>query len=91
MTPSDPNLEDELKELIFRRCNIRSAVPEELASDAPLFGPDSPLGLDSLDAVEVVVAVQKRYDVRILSDEIGRKALTSLRTLADHIRRERQG
>jgi acyl carrier protein len=90
MMPSEPNLEEALKRLIFRRCNIRSAKPEDLASDAPLFGPESPLGLDSLDAVEVVVAVQKEYNVRILSDDVGRKALRSLRTLADHVRRERQ-
>ncbi|BCR03208.1 acyl carrier protein [Desulfuromonas versatilis] len=79
------SLETELQELIIDACNVPDA-PEEVDPEAPLIGPDSPLGLDSLDAVEVVVAVQKKYDVRIGGQDTSREVLRSLRTLADFIR-----
>jgi len=47
-------------------------------------------GLDSLDAVEIVVAVQKKYGVRIGGQDSSREVLRSLRVLADFIRRERK-
>lgn len=85
---SADNLEQELRDLIVDSCNIPDA-PEEVFADAPLIGPDSPWGLDSLDAVEIVVAVQKAYGVRIGGQETSREVLASLRTLAEFIRKER--
>jgi acyl carrier protein len=82
-------LERELQALIIEVCNVLDP-PGEVSADAPLIGPDSPFGLDSLDAVELVVAVQKHYDVRIGSQETSREVLRSLRTLAEYIRRTRQ-
>jgi acyl carrier protein len=81
-------LEKELKEVIVDACNVPDA-PEDFPDDAPLIGPDSPLGLDSLDAVEVVVAVQKRFDVRIGGEDTSREVLQSVETLAAFIRREK--
>jgi acyl carrier protein len=81
-------LERELQDLVIEVCNVTDP-PAEVAPDAPLIGPDSPFGLDSLDAVEVVVAVQKRFEVRIGSQETSREVLRSLRTLAEYIRKER--
>ncbi|MBW2163113.1 MAG: acyl carrier protein [Deltaproteobacteria bacterium] len=65
-------------------------IPDVLPLDAPLIGPDSPLGLDSLDAVEIVVAVQKDYGVHIDAQKTCRRVLESLRTLADFIRKQRK-
>ena len=76
-------LEKELGDLIVKICNVSVPLP-----NAPLIGPDSPLSLDSLDAVEIVVAVQKEYGVHIDAQETGRKVLESLRTLADFIRKQ---
>jgi acyl carrier protein len=59
--------------------------PAEPQADALLFGEQSPYGIDSLDAMEIVVGVQKRYGVRIDSQETSRRVLTSLRTLAAYI------
>ena len=81
-------LEQELHDLIVKICNVSMPIPDALLPDAPLIGPDSPLGLDSLDAVEIVVAVQKEYGVHIDAQETGRRVLESLRTLADFIRRQ---
>ena len=77
-------LEQELKRLIIEACNIPDP-PEDFPHDAPLIGPESPLDLDSLDAVEVVVAVQKRFGVRIGGEDSSREVLESVRTLADYI------
>lgn len=85
------SLQQELKAMIFTLCNVEGVNPDELALDDPLTGPDSPLGLDSLDAVEIVVEVQKRYGVHIDSQETSRLVLTSLNTLADFIQRQPQG
>ncbi len=79
-------LEQELIALISDLCNIEDIVPAEVPFDAPLIGPESPLGLDSLDAVELVVAVQKNYGVRIGGKSSSREVLQSIATLADFIR-----
>jgi acyl carrier protein len=83
------NLEQELAEMIVETCRVTGPLPLEMSPDAPLIGPDSPFGLDSLDAVEVVVAVQRKYNVRIDNQESSRQVLQSLRTLAAYIRRQR--
>ena len=79
-------LEKELVEMIVKVCNILDPVPDDLSFDDPLIGPESALGLDSLDAVEIVVAVEKTYHVRIDAQETSRKVFRSLKTLADYIR-----
>ncbi len=80
-------LEKELKNLIIEACNVPDA-PEDFPDDAPLIGPESPLGLDSLDAVELVVEVQKKYNVRIGAEDTSREVLQSVETLAAFIRKE---
>lgn len=84
------NLEQELVEMLIEACRVAGPIPADLSLDAPLIGPDSPFDLDSLDAVEVVVAVQRKYNVRIESTKSSRQVLQSLRTLADYIRRHRE-
>lgn len=83
-------LEKELSEMIMETCRIAGPLTEEVTPDTPLIGPDSPYGLDSLDAVEVVVAVQRKYQVRIEAQETSREVLRSLRTLADFIRSQKK-
>ncbi|OQY18419.1 MAG: acyl carrier protein [Desulfobacteraceae bacterium 4572_35.1] len=75
----------ELQEMIIEACHLQEDIPDNVAPDSPLIGADSPLGLDSLDAVEIVVAVQKKYGVRIGGQQSGRDVLQSLSTLADFI------
>jgi acyl carrier protein len=77
MTP----LEHELLDMIVEVCDIPAPVPA-MASDAPLIGPASPLGLDSLDAVEIIVTIQMRYGIRIDAEKIGRTILQTLGSLA---------
>lgn len=79
----------ELQNLIVEACHIQEDVPERIDPDVSLIGPDSPLGLDSLDAVEIVVAVQRHYDVRIGGEDTGREALDTLNSLAQFVEQHR--
>lgn len=82
-------LERELLAAICTTCNLKDVDIGAIGSDDPLLGPDSPLGLDSLDALEIVVMVQKEYGVRIESENTSRIVLQSVATLAAHIARSR--
>jgi len=79
-------LEHELLELICTTCNLQDVEMEKITSDDPLIGPDSPLGTDSLDALEIAVTVQQEYSVRMNSENTSRVVLQSLATLAEYIK-----
>jgi acyl carrier protein len=83
-------LEQELSEMIIETCRVAGPLQQEITPDTPLIGPDSPYGLDSLDAVEVVVAVQRKYQIRIEAQETSREVLRSLKTLASFIRSQQK-
>lgn len=78
-------LERELIEAICKTCNLQDVEPITIKADDPLIGPESALGIDSLDALEIVVMVQKDYGVRIESENTSRIVLQSVATLAAHI------
>jgi len=61
-----------------------SCAPDSIEPDAPLFGGD--LGLDSLDAVQLLTAIEQRFAIRLTDSELAGGALTSLSRLAELIR-----
>ncbi|HOU52923.1 MAG TPA: phosphopantetheine-binding protein [Myxococcota bacterium] len=75
----------ELRELIAQACDLAPERVAALGVEEPIVGPESPLGLDSLDALEIVTAVQRRYGVRIDSQNTSLRVLASLRALAQFI------
>jgi acyl carrier protein len=77
--------EHELLTAICATCNLKDVNIDTISSDDPLIGPDSSLGIDSLDALEIVVMVQQEYGVRIESENSSRIVLASVATLAAHI------
>jgi|JI10StandDraft_1071094.scaffolds.fasta_scaffold445789_2 acyl carrier protein len=86
---SDP-LIDRLKILIVATLKLEGVRPEEIPDDEPLIG--SPrFGLDSIDALELVLALEKEFGVKIGSSEESRQALTSVATIAAFIRAHAPG
>lgn len=77
-------LEDELKQVIIDELKLEDVEPDEIADEDMLFGEG--LGLDSLDAVELVVVLKKKYGVDLEDMDKAREAFTSVKTLADYIR-----
>jgi acyl carrier protein len=83
-----PDNELELKELIVAALHLEEVVPADIASDEPLFGEG--LGLDSIDALELGVAIRQRYGIRIeaVTDEV-RAHFATVRSLARFIAGQR--
>lgn len=80
-------LKQELKALIVGELSLEGVDPGGIADDAPLFG--AGIGLDSLDAVELVVLLQRHYGIRIKDLEEGRKIFATLDTLAAYVMEHR--
>jgi len=85
---SDPSvdlssLRTRLKRLIVDSLNLEGMDPDSIEDDAPLFGEG--LGLDSVDALELVVALEKEFAIKIQAQEIGREAFASVAALARFI------
>ena len=81
-----PNLDttiDRMRELIVGSLGLDHVRPEEIDPDEPLFGDG--LGLDSVDALELVVAIEKEFGIKTESEEIGREAFSSVRALATFV------
>ena len=74
---------DKVKQTLVEELNLEDVSPEDIEDDAPLFGEG--LGLDSLDAVELVVIIQKHFGVVIADMEQGRTAFQSVNALCDFI------
>jgi acyl carrier protein len=72
-----------IKRLIVESLNLEGMRPEMIEDEAPLFGEG--LGLDSVDALELVVALEKEFGIRIKSQEIGREVFSSVSTLSQFI------
>jgi acyl carrier protein len=86
--PSSPELKQEIKRLIVDTLKISEIKPEDIDEDAVLFGNDSALKLDSVDALEIIVALQRRYNVHIDDRNLGRFIIKSINTMAEFIARE---
>jgi acyl carrier protein len=72
-----------LQELIVRSLNLDDVRPADIDPRAPIFG--AGLGLDSVDALELVVAIEKEFGIRIDSHEIGKEAFASIDALAGFV------
>jgi acyl carrier protein len=74
------SLKSELKSLIISSANLNHLKPEGIGDDDPLF--KNGLGLDSIDLLEIVVNIEKKYGFKIQNNEAGQQALRSVNCLA---------
>lgn len=88
MTTPTNEFKEELKALLLEATD-KAEPAGGLVDDEVLFGPESRLGLDSLDALQISMAIQKRYGIRMPDSKETRRALTSLANLAEHLEQRR--
>jgi len=84
--PADLN--QEIKRVIVEALNL-DTPPEEIQDDAPLFGEG--LGLDSIDALEIAMALEKRFAIKVQPDKETKRFFFSIATLADLVRQRLAG
>lgn len=83
----DTLLKQQLKQLLIRECDKEDDIDwQSIADDEPLFGQDSRIQMDSLDALQVSLALQQHYGVRIEDSKQGRRILNSIDSIAAFVR-----
>jgi acyl carrier protein len=83
----DEKLKMDLKRLIVEECDIQ-IDPGEIGDDDPLFGRDTRLGLDSIDALQISIAIQNKFNLAITDSKQMRRVMRSMNTFADFIQPE---
>ena len=78
---------EKVKQMIIDSLRIEGMVPNEIESDAPLFGEG--LGLDSIDALQLVVAMEKEFGVVVPDAATGTTVFASVRSMAGYIAEHR--
>jgi acyl carrier protein len=73
----------DLKIQIIEQLNLQEVKPEDIADDQPLFVEG--LGLDSIDALELIVLLQKHYKIKLSNADEGPKVFRSVKTMAEYI------
>lgn len=81
----DPDFKLQLKQLIIKEAD-KDADPAVIADDAPLFGPRSALQLDSVDALQISMALQLHHGWKVTDPKEARRLLASINVLADYLR-----
>ena len=79
------DLKQQLKQLIVSETEKDHLNPDDIDDNEPLFGERSRVGLDSLDALQISIALQARYGVRLNGDRMVRKHMMTVGALADFI------
>lgn len=76
-------LMEDLKRQIIAQLNLRDLTPDKIDNEQPLFVEG--LGLDSIDALELIVLLQQEYKIKLSNAEDGPKVFKSVSTMADYI------
>jgi acyl carrier protein len=76
-------LKEKLKVEVIETLNLEDLRPEDIQDDTVLFGDE--LGLDSIDALELIVLLERKYDLAIANAEEGKTVFTSINTMAEFI------
>lgn len=84
---AEPDLRAQIKEMLVKNLMLQVS-PEQIGDGLPLFGPDG-LGLDSIDALELVVSMEKTFGVGVPNSDVAGKALRTVNTIRDYILEKR--
>jgi acyl carrier protein len=79
-------LKKELKQLIIASCSLSDVTHDQILDDQPLF--QEGLGLDSIDALELAVAIERKYQVTIPDESEARRAFASINALTDYLKQQ---
>jgi len=82
------NLILELKQQIIEVLNLEGMTPEDINENAPLFGEG--LGLDSIDALELIVLMEKNYGIKLEDPKKGKDIFSSIKTMAEYIQNHKK-
>lgn len=83
----DDALKSELKHMIVEESD-KDLDPESIGDDEPLFGEESVIQLDSLDAIQLSMAIQKKYSIKVTDSKEARRAFATVNSLAELIQPE---
>lgn len=83
------DLKRQIREMMVDQLRLNLA-PGDIPDDGPLFG-EGGLGLDSVDALELVLGLEQKFGVTIPDEEVGRRVLQSVATMAEFVRESRVG
>jgi acyl carrier protein len=89
MSIPSAELKLEIKNMIMNTLGITDVNPEDVDDQKPLFGGDNNLTLDSVDAIEIIMAIQRQYGIRIADQSIAREVVRSVNSIAEFITEER--
>jgi acyl carrier protein len=82
------NLKEDLKKQIIEQLNLEDITPADIQDDSLLFN-DEGLGLDSIDALELIVLLEKYHGIQVTNPEEGKDAFKSINTLVEYILKRR--
>lgn len=82
------NLKEDLKKQLIEQLNLEDIKVSDIEDDALLFN-DEGLGLDSIDALELIVLLEKYHGIQVINPEEGKEAFLSINTMADYIRKRK--
>lgn len=75
---------EKLKSELIEELNLEEITPADMDAEAPLFGEEG-LGLDSIDALEIILILERNYGIKIANPGEGKEIFYSIRTLAEYI------
>jgi acyl carrier protein len=83
------SLKEDLKKLIVEECD-KEIEASSIKNDDIIFDPEHPLGLDSIDTLQISMALQNNYGIRLVDPKEARRVMISIDTLADYIEKNRK-
>jgi acyl carrier protein len=78
-------IKTETKKLIVETLNMGTVNPEEIRDDIPLLSGENVITIDSIDVIEVVIAIQKKFNVKINDQNLARHIITTVDTIAEFV------